>query len=40
MGLGIDNGVFFVLFACCTAVTAVGDHSEGQNEDSNATFSQ
>ena len=22
--------VFFVVFACCTAVTAVGDHSEGQ----------
>ena len=31
--------VFFVVFACCTAVTAVGDHSEGQNDDSNAKFS-
>ena len=31
--------VFFVVFACCTAVTAVGDHSEGQNDVSNAKFS-
>ena len=31
--------VFFVVFACCTVVTAVGDHSEGQNDDSNAKFS-
>lgn len=31
--------VFFIVFACCTAVTAVGDHSEGQNDDSNAKFS-
>ena len=31
--------VFFVVFACCTAVTAVGNHFEGQNDDSNAKFS-
>ena len=32
--------VFFVVFACCTTVTAVGDHSGGQNDDSNAKFNQ
>ena len=32
--------VFFVVFACCTTVTAIGDHSGGQNDDSNAKFSQ
>ena len=32
--------VFFVVFACCTTVTTVGDHFGGQNDDSNANFSQ
>ena len=32
--------VFFVVFACCTTVNTVGDHFGGQNDDSNANFSQ
>lgn len=36
----IFHVVFFVEFACCTTVTTVGDHFGGQNDDSNANFSQ
>lgn len=32
--------VFFVVFACCKAVTVVDDHSGDQNDDSNAKFSK
>ena len=32
--------VFFVVSACCTTVTAVGDRSGGQNDDANSKLSQ
>ena len=31
---------FFVVSACCMTMTAVGDHSEGQNDDANSKLSQ